>query len=65
MIDAEAEAQLQAIRLKIRNGIEPTEDEMREVILAARAGRRSAADGQAKRRKAPPVPITVTQLFPR
>lgn len=65
MTDFDTEAQIEAIRQKIRAGIEPTEDEMREVILAARAGRRSAADGQKKARKAPPPAITAATLFQR
>lgn len=61
----DAETQLAAIRQKIRSNIEPTEAEMAELVLALRAGRRSAAEGQKTKRKAAPPPITVTTLFSR
>ncbi len=58
---AELLAQVQA---KIRQGVEPTDDEMRQVILCARAGRRSAAIGQKKSRTAAPS-VSVDTLFKR
>lgn len=64
MIDVDTERLLTEAREKIRQGIEPTEDEMREIILAARAGRRAAAEGQRAKR-AKPVELTVHSLFNR
>lgn len=58
------QALLAQVQAKMRQGIEPTDDEMRQVILAARAGRRSAAAGQKKARQAAPV-ISVDTLFKR
>ncbi len=55
---------LARVQQKIREGIEPTDDEMRQVILAARAGRRSAAAGQKKARSAAPS-VSIDTLFKR
>jgi len=54
---------LMRIRAKVRDNIEVEEEELRELILLGREGRRSAAIGQTKRRKAPIPPISVSQLF--
>lgn len=58
------QALLAQVQAKIRAGIEPTDDEMRAVILAARAGRRNAAIGQARKRASAP-PISTDTLFKR
>jgi hypothetical protein len=55
---------LAQVQQKIREGVEPTDDEMRHVILAARAGRRAAAVGQKKSRTAAPS-VSVDTLFKR
>jgi hypothetical protein len=55
---------LAQVQQKIREGIDPTDDEMRHVILAARAGRRAAATGQKKARTAAPV-VSIDTLFKR
>lgn len=62
MIAEDAETLLEEARRKIREGIDLTEDEMRQVIIACRAGRRSAAEGQARQR-AKPIVMTPDTLF--
>jgi hypothetical protein len=58
----EAKARLSALRLKAMQGEDLNEEELREVILALREGRRGASAAQsAKRTKVPP--ISVSQLF--
>ncbi len=58
------EEMLALVQQKIREGIDPTDDEMRLVILAGRAGRRSAAQGQKKARSAAPS-VSIDTLFKR
>lgn len=60
--ELDPQALLSQVQDKIRRGIEPTDDEMRHVILAARAGRRSAATAQKKARTATPT-ISINTLF--
>jgi hypothetical protein len=62
--DTDPAVLLAQVQAKIRQGVEPTDDEMRQVILAARAGRRSAATGQRKSRATAPS-ISVDTLFKR
>jgi hypothetical protein len=58
----EAKARLATLRLRAMRGEDLDEEELREVILALREGRRSASSAQsAKRTKAPT--ISVSQLF--
>jgi hypothetical protein len=65
-VDEETQIRLQAIQTKIRRDEPVSEDELRDLILAAREGRRSAAAGAGKkaRASAPKVPISVSTLFP-
>jgi hypothetical protein len=65
-VDEETQIRLQAIQAKIRRDEPVSEDELRDLILAAREGRRSAAPNASAKRKAaaPKVPISVSTLFP-
>jgi hypothetical protein len=61
---SDAHELVEAARAKILRGEDLTDDEVREVILAARAGRRSAAEGTRKARSKPPT-VSIDTLFRR
>jgi hypothetical protein len=65
-MDEETQERLAAIQAKIRADKPVSEDELRDLILSAREGRRSAAAGAGKkvRASAPKTPISVSTLFP-
>ena len=61
-MDEATQELLSAIQAKIRRNEDPTDDELRTLILTAREGRRAAAEGQKTSRKKA-VPISLMTLF--